>query len=449
MSRTQVALEAERACLGTILMEPSFLPALLEHVRPADFSRDAHQRLLALIIERRDAGQPHDVLAICERLQQSGNEQDYGGVIYVSGLPEKVPHMEGLAGYAKMVQEAALRRRLAHTAAVLTEAATQAEDPMTALVEAERALQEVAGSSSSGKWSRLSRVVDDVLPIWKLRGEQAASGVLPGISTGFVDLDRMFGGLRKGDLVILAGRPAMGKSALALNIARSVAKGGVAAGMFSQEMPNEVCLGRFTATEAGIPYERLRDGIPAREVNLWQQTLDGLDRLAPLPIYLDDSGSLRMSDVRSRARRLQGMDPTLGLIVVDYLQLMKPEERGARENRERQIGAIGEDLKRLARDLDVPVLALAQLNRDCESRNDKRPLLSDLRESGVLEQAADVILMIYRDEMYNAESPDLGVAEVIVRKARHGKCGTVRVAFQPPFQRFLGLDVAHDQSDYR
>jgi len=426
------ALEAERALLGGLLQEPRQLHAIGDVVTPPDFYRPEHGALFALLVDMNRRGESIDLVTVSEQLARGGSADRYGGVAYVAELPEHVASTANLGHYADVVKEKAQLRELIRTAQALATAASSESETAEQLLE--RAARDVANLGVGGRdrsWQPISLLVDqEVLRVQEL--EQRGGGTT-GYSTGFVALDKLLAGLQPTDLIVLAARPGMGKTALALNIAQNVALlENVTVGLFSLEMSRGQLVTRMLCCHGLVDANLVRTGKLGGED--WKRFLDASDYLRKASIHVDDTPGLSIGDVRARARRLATEHGNLGLVIIDYLQLMRGDD--ARAPREQQISAISRGLKGLAKDLRCPVIALSQLNRGVESRADKRPLISDLRESGAIEQDADVIVFIYRDELYDQDTADRGLAEVIVAKQRNGPVGVLKLSFQGQFTRF-------------
>lgn len=444
MSREERALprspEAERAVLGGLMLDPDQVPAISEALSPADFHREQHQRLFALMVEMSGKGEPVEMPAVVGEMVKRKLEEAMGGIAYVSALPDNVPSTENLGYYAKIIRTHAVTRRLVEDAQrIITEALSGAHE-LPALMElAEGTLGRLAGDTVSAGWSRLSALVPPEFA--RLQALSEHPGEVTGMSTGFAELDRLLAGLQRTDLIVLAARPSMGKTALAVNIARNVAGtpsgtplSGV--GIFSLEMSRSQLATRLLCSEAKVDAGRLRTGrLSAGED--WPALAAASERLYNLPIYIDDTPGLTPAQLRARARRLKAQDPTLGLIVVDYIGLMGGDPKASSEQR---VSAASRALKALAKELDVAIIALAQLSRQVENRNPKIPQLSDLRDSGAIEQDADVVMLIYRDDYYNKESTKKGEAEVIIAKQRNGPLGSADLAFHGRWTRFEDLN---------
>ncbi len=419
--------ETERSLLGGLLLDPDQLVEVRERVVAADFHKPAHEALYALMCELADAGQLPDTTLVLDEIARRGVAEAVGGAGYVAGLPGACPSVENLQGYGQRVHDHAVRRRLLLAAETVIDEVHSGRKPTQELLDtAEKSVFEISQLSGSRDWHPLSTVLDEQLEELRRRAEQP--GDVTGVPTGFIDLDRKLAGLHAGQLIILAARPAMGKTAFALNIALQAAqRAGAAVGVFSLEMARQELVSRMLTSDAMVDGMRVRTGKLDDED--WRRLLVSSERLRELPIAIDDMSGLTISQLRSKARRLKAEYPDLKVLIIDYLQLMQGPS-GSRESREQIISAISRGLKILAKELEITVIALSQLNRGLENRPNKRPIMSDLRESGAIEQDADVILFIYRDEVYNPDTtPDKGIAEIIIAKQRAGEIGTVRLTF--------------------
>ncbi|MFT4621992.1 MAG: replicative DNA helicase [Myxococcota bacterium] len=426
------AVEAERALLGGLLQSPDRLPEVSERVKPEEFYRPEHQALFALLLTMQGRGETIDIVTVPERIAREGEHERYGGVAYVLQLPDQVPSTANLPHYADVVHEKALLRGLIQVTTSLRERAyAQPHDVGDLLRDAMQDMAQVGQQHDRRSWQPISMVLDQELVRIQELGQN--EGTTTGASTGFSDLDGKLAGLQPSDLLILAARPGMGKTALALNIAQNVALlEEQTIGIFSLEMSRGQLTTRMLCCHALVSAGRVRTG--TLDTDDWEKLLKSSDLLRAASVHIDDTPSLSIGELCARAKRLATENDDLALIVIDYLQLMKGDD--PRASREQQISSISRGLKGLAKDLNCPVMALSQLNRGVESRADKRPLVSDLRESGAIEQDADVIMFIYRDDYYNPESADQGLAEVIIAKQRNGPTGTVKLAFQGQYTRF-------------
>jgi replicative DNA helicase len=429
-------LEAEQSVLGAVLLSDTALPALIidERLTAADFYRESHGQIFAAMLALHGAGEPVDALTLVEHLKQSGQLEAVGGRATVDMLSGSVPAVGNVRQYARIVRENAMLRRLLNAAYEIQAKVHTHEAPPRELVDlAERTILEVAHEDSRKDFRSIELVLDSETT--KLAELSREGKAITGTASGFEDLDTITGGFQPGNLIILAARPSMGKSALMANFCENAAlQGEKAVALFSLEMSESELAQRFIASQASIKGDDLRKGnVPASR---WPKIMQASARLAGSPLYIDDSSDLSVLDVRAKARRLaQQHADGLGLLVIDYLQLMR--SAGDSDNRAEQIGQISRGLKTLARELAVPVIALSQLNRGVEQRAEKIPMLSDLRESGSIEQDADLVMFIYRDEYYDKESEREGIADLIIAKHRNGGLGTVELTFQKEFPRFM------------
>jgi replicative DNA helicase len=432
-------LEAEASVLGAILLSERALDPLLIDVRlrPDDFYRERHRAIFRAMIRLKERTEPSpiDTTTVAAELEAQGVLEEVGGRDYVQQLPNLVPAAGNAAHYARIVQGHALERRLLDTTREIQERVYGAHGDARDLVEeAEASLFKIAHDGTGSE----VRAIGDILyeEVDRLERLSRESIALTGTPSGFRDLDDLTGGFQPGNLVVLAARPSMGKSALVLNMAENAALDhGRGVALFSLEMAEAELAQRFIASRAKLNGDDLRKGRVRPDA--WPKVVRATEQLAAAPLYVDDSSDLGILDLRAKARRLHAKSP-LGLIIVDYLQLMR-HEGGRDASRVEQVGQFSRGLKILARELGVPVIAVSQLSRAVESRPDKKPLLSDLRESGQIEQDADLVMMIYRDEYYNDESERPGEADVIIAKHRNGPVGTVALAFMSRYPKFADL----------
>ncbi len=439
------SLEAEQSVLGAILLSDRTLYALIidEGLKPEDFYRERHRSIYESILELYADNEPVDVLTVTEHLRSAGKLDDVGGPAAVDALAGSVPAAGNVRRYAKIVRDHALLRRLLNKAYAIQADVLSNAAPADQLVEqAERAMFEVAHDERTKDFRNVGDVLHEEIDRWQ---KLAASGIsVTGTPSGFSDLDEITGGFQPGNLIVIGARPSMGKSALIANIAENVAldkNQPRAVALFSLEMSEAELAQRFIASQAGIKGDDLRKG-RLKEERKWKRVLDTAEHFARAPLFIDDSADIGILEIRAKARRLHSQEQHrggLGLVIVDYLQLMRPDHRV--ESRVEQVGQMSRGLKILAGELNVPVIALSQLSRGVESRTDKRPLLSDLRESGNVEQDSDVVMFIYRDEYYNVDSEHPGEAELIISKHRNGSVGMVRLSFQGEYPRFLGYQA--------
>jgi len=446
-------IEAEQAVLGGLLLDNLAWDKIGDLVTESDFYRDDHRKIYRAILALIEKGRPADLLTLSEELTLRGEMESVGGLAYLGAMAHNTPSAANIRRYAEIVRERAIMRGLVQVGTEITESALSpsGRDARALLDEAEAKVFNIAemGSRSTQGFvplrEPLAQVVERVDELYRSGTHDPVTGV----PTGFVDLDEKTSGFQQGDLIIIAGRPSMGKTALALNIAGHVGfDTKLPVAIFSMEMSSSQLAMRLLGSHGRLDQHMLRTGRLTDED--FRRLTRAMGELNDVPIYIDESAALNPLDLRARARRLHRQYGGLGLIVVDYLQLMSVS--GAGENRATEISEISRSLKALAKDLHVPVVALSQLNRGLEQRPNKRPVMSDLRESGAIEQDADVILFIYRDEVYNEDSPDKGVAEIIIGKQRNGPIGTVRLTFLGHYTRFENFAAApgasFQNSDY-
>ena len=446
------SLEAEQSVLGAILLSERAMYALVieEGLKPEDFYRERHRLIYGAMMSLYGESEPIDVLTVSERLRTAGDLEKAGGQATIDGLAASVPSAAHARQYARIVREHALMRRLLATTYEIQESVAQQTGAPRDLVErAERAMLEVAHDDRQKDFRTIEEVLDvEVDKLHRLSLEHTA---LTGTPSGFKDLDEVTGGFQPGNLIIIAARPAMGKSALVANIAENAAIDyNRPVALFSLEMSESELAQRFLASQARIKGEALRRGkVPDRQ---WPKILEAAQALAKAPIFIDDSSDVGMLEIRAKARRLH-QQHGLGLIIVDYLQLLRADHRI--ESRVQQIGEMSRGLKILARELETPVIALSQLSRAVESRNPPIPQLSDLRESGNLEQDADVVAFIYRPEYYSRRGSDLGEddaveregeADIVIAKHRNGPIDTVTLTFQKEYPKFMNYAGERFQS---
>jgi replicative DNA helicase len=434
------SVEAEQSVLGGLLLDNTAWDKIADMIGESDFYRADHRLIYRHVSKLIGNSRPADVITVSESLESTKELDGIGGLAYLGALAQNTPTAANIRRYAEIVRERAVMRKLAE---VGTEIAETAYNPMgkeagQLLDEAESKVFAISEEGARGKQGfmdmqpLLTQVVERIDMLYNRDNPSDVTGV----PTGFTDLDRMTSGLQPGDLVIVAGRPSMGKTSLALNMAEHVAlETGMPVGVFSMEMGASQLVMRMLGSVGKLDQHKVRTGRLADED--WHKLTDAVGRLNDAPIHIDETAALNALELRARARRLHRQYGKLGLIVVDYLQLMSASSQG--ENRATEISEISRGLKALAKELNVPVVALSQLNRSLEQRPNKRPVMSDLRESGAIEQDADLILFIYRDEVYNPDSPDKGKAEVIIGKQRNGPIGTVTLVFQGEYTRFANF----------
>jgi replicative DNA helicase len=427
-------LEAERAVLGAILMDNDSVYSVMEVLEPSAFYQPSHRLIFSTMIELSEKGEPIDMVTLTDRLRSSGNLDQAGGPDYIPSLADEVPTSAGVVNYARIVREKAVLRNLIEASTEIVQDCFDAPGEVDQLLdEAERRIFAISEERIRSGFLSMKEIVKSSFKTIESLYEKKEH--ITGVPSGFADIDELTSGFQASDLVIIAGRPSMGKTAFCLNIAQyaSMSKGMTVA-VFSLEMAKEQLVMRMLCSEARIDAHRLRSGFLGQTD--WPKLSTAAGRLADAAIYIDDTPAISSMEMRAKTRRLKA-DKGLDLIIVDYLQLMSGRTRS--DSREQEISEISRSLKALAKELGVPVLALSQLNRGVESRLDKRPILADLRESGAIEQDADVIIFIYRDEVYNKESMEKGVAEIIIGKQRNGPVGTRKLTWMDKYTRFEDL----------
>ena len=433
------SVEAEQSVLGGLLLENEALDKIADLLTGADFYRHDHRLIFEHISRLIEHNKPADIVTVAESLESSAELSGIGGIAYLGSLAQNTPTAANIRRYAEIVRERAVMRKLVEVGSGIAESAysPQGRDAQQLLDEAEAKIFQIAegGKRSSEGFVDIKILLPQVADRIDQLFQRDSQSDVTGIPSGFSDLDSMTSGLQPGDLIIVAGRPSMGKTAFSLNIAENVALDtGLPVAVFSMEMAATQLAMRMIGSVGRLDQHRMRTG--RLEDEDWVRLTTALGRLNDAPVFIDEGAGLSSFDVRARARRLHRQTGKLGLIVVDYLQLMSGPAGRQSENRATEISEISRSLKSLAKELDVPVIALSQLNRSVEQRPDKRPVMSDLRESGAIEQDADLILFIYRDEVYNPDSPDKGTAEIIIAKQRNGPIGRVRLTFIGANTRF-------------
>ncbi len=430
-------MEAEQAVLGSVFLNNQVLPRLVELLRPEDFYKRAHGLIYQAMLDLFEENLPQDLVNVKNRLEAKGLLEGVGGSAYLAELTDAVAIPANVEYYARIVRDKALLRRLIERSAEIATLCYQESMGVDEIIEtAESAVFEL----SDQKIKRSFQPVNEILVETIRRVEELYNRkeLITGVPSGFPDLDGLTAGFQPSDLIIVAGRPSMGKTAFALNCAQHAAiRAGVPVAIFSLEMSKEQLVLRMLCSEAKVDAHRLRTGFLGKAD--WPRIHEAAGRVAEAEIYIDDTPAQTVMEIRAKARRLKSSNPRLGLVIIDYLQLMRG--RGGAERREQEISEISRSLKAMAKELDLPVMALSQLNRKVEERSDRRPQMSDLRESGAIEQDADVIAFIYRDEVYNKrqDNPNRGVAEIILAKQRNGPTGVVKLAFVGRYSTFAPL----------
>jgi replicative DNA helicase len=443
------SIEAERCVLGSLLLDNKVYDTVSGIVTEKDFYRSEHAWVFRAISQLIEKIRPADIITVFEWLQNAGRADEVGGLPYINTLSQSVPSAGNAKRYAEIVRERGVLRQLAETAeGIAADCYQPAGREATELLDAAEtkifAIAEQGGRNQQG-FQDLPTVLQSVLKrVDELAHRDDLSDVT-GVSCGLKDLDAEMSGFQRGDLIIVAGRPSMGKTAFSLNIAENVAiQSGLPVAVFSMEMGASQLVTRMLASVGGIDSQRLRTG--RLQNDDWDKLARGLSKLEKAPVYIDESPGLSINNLRASARRQARVTGEFGMIVVDYIQLMTAGASGRNENRATEISEISRGLKALAKELNCPVVALSQLNRSLEQRPNKRPIMSDLRESGAIEQDADVILFIYRDEVYDPETQDKGTAEIIIGKQRNGPTGTVRMTFRKELTRFENFAFVPQQA---
>lgn len=434
--------EAEQSVIGAIFLEPQALITAAEIIMPEDFFRVAHQKIFQTMIRLSDHGKAIDVVTVTEELSAKKELEDVGGISYISEIANAVPTAANIGHYAKIVEEKSILRRLIRVATTIVEDGYTREDEVEALLsEAERKMMEVANRKNAGDFQHIKDVLVETYDnIEKLHSRK---GDVTGIPTGFRDLDRITAGFQRNDLIIVAARPSVGKTAFALNVAQNVAtKTDENVAIFSLEMGAEQLVMRMLCAEGNIDAQVLRTGALTTED--WRKLTMAMGSLSNAGIFIDDTPGIRVNEIRSKCRRLK-QEHGLGMIMIDYLQLIQGSG-GSQANRQQEVSEISRSLKGLARELQVPVIALSQLSRGVEQRQDKRPMMSDLRESGSIEQDADIVSFLYREDYYDKETENQNMIEIIIAKQRNGPTGTVTLAFVKEFNKFVNIDWSQHQA---
>ncbi len=441
-------IEAEQAVLGAVFLSPDALADAMEFVEAKDFYRRAHQLLFQAMIDLNDDGEAIDVLTVNNRLEMNNQLDDVGGVAYIAELASSVPTAANVGYYAKLVAEKAVLRRVIAAATNIITQAKEQDEPVSDLLEsAERQITEVAENRTQSGFKEISKVLTDSLDEIDKLSQQDED--ITGLATGYKDFDHMTAGLQPDNLIILAARPAVGKTAFALNIAQNIGTStDKTIALFSLEMSAESLVNRMLCAEGSISANHLRTG--QLDEQEWANLIVAVGALSKTSIYIDDTPGIKMSEIRAKSRRLAKEKGDLGLIVIDYLQLI---EGSNKESRQQEVSEISRQLKKLSKELSVPIIALSQLSRGVEQRQDKRPVLSDIRESGSIEQDADIVAFLYRDDYYERadgddddtdnngqpENQDVGEVELIIEKNRAGARGTVKLLFIKSYNKFANI----------
>ena len=431
-------LEAEQSVLGALMLDPEVGSSVFEVLQPEDFYRDNHRQIFLALRDLFEKGDPIDLVSVAESLRQSGRLEQIGGIATISQIARSVPSAVNCEYYARIVAEKSLLRQLIRSSGQIAEKGYEPGEVATSLLEeAEKMIMDLSQRQVKEGFESIRNILLNTFE--KIEALYANKGSLTGIPTFFTELDRMTSGWQPSDLIVIAARPSMGKTALVLNMAQNAAvRGKVPVALFSLEMSKEQLVQRMLCSEAMVDQQRVRTG-DLLDTD-WPKLTRAVGPLSEAEIFIDDTVGISLAELRSKARRLK-MEHGLGLIVIDYLQLMYIGRRA--ESRQQEVAQISRGLKGIARELNVPVIALSQLNRGVEQRQDKRPIMSDLLESGAIEADADVISFIYRDEYYNPESDKKGIAEIIIAKHRNGPVGSVELGYLKEFTKFVNLDRQH------
>ncbi|MEB3179523.1 MAG: replicative DNA helicase [Nostocaceae cyanobacterium] len=426
-------IEAEEAILGGIMLDPEAVNRVSDRLVPEAFYISAHKDIYTAALRLHTIGRPTDLLAITAWLTDHDLLTRVGGRTKLASLLDRTVSAVNIDALAMLVMEKYLRRQLIKVGNELVQLGYQTETELTTVLD--QAEQKVFGITQERTQKGLIHISETLINTFQDIETRHEGIALPGIPCGFYDLDAMTSGFQRSDLIIVAGRPAMGKTSFSLNLAHNIAAANrIPVAIFSLEMSQEQLVQRLLSSESGIESGYLRTGRIAQ--TQWEPLSRAINNLSEMEIYIDDTPNITVGEMRSKARRLQAEKGGLGLILIDYLQLM---EGAGSDNRVQELSRITRSLKGLSRELNVPVIALSQLSRGVESRTNKRPMLSDLRESGSIEQDADIVIMLYRDDYYNHDTPDRGIAEVIVAKHRNGPTGTVKLLFDPQLTKFKNL----------
>jgi replicative DNA helicase len=433
-------LEAEESVLGAMMISPGAIGAVSEIVDAGDFYRESHAKIYRSALALYAKGEPVDAITLTDQLEERGELENVGGRVRLHELAALVPASANASHYARIVHETATLRGLIRVGGEIARLGWERPGETGDLVDqAEQILYDLSQQRVTGEWSEIESLLKESFE--RITALYESGVELTGTPSGFRDLDRLTSGFQPGNLIIVAARPSMGKSALALCMAANMGvRHGIPVGLFTLEMSKAEVTQRLMCSEAKVESQRLRNGKLAPDD--WPRLTAACDKLAKAPIYVDDTGLLNMMEIRSKARRLKARHPDLGLIIVDYLQLLTPSQRRDSDGRVQEVSEMSRSLKILARDLDVPIVALSQLSRAVEQRTDKRPILSDLRESGSIEQDADLVAFVYRDEYYNEDSDQQGLAEVILAKHRNGPTDSIKLSFLKRYAKFSDLAAA-------
>lgn len=429
------SIEAEQSVLGAMLLDKEAIAVATEILKAEDFYREAHGAIFDAIVQIYNRSQPVDLITLSEQLKNTNILEEVGGIGYISDLANTVPASSNVKYYAKIVEEKSLMRKLIQISSEVLDRTYEGTEEVNDLIEmAEKRIFNISQRRSSRGFTPINQVLLEAFD--KIEQVFQNKGQITGISTGFIDIDNKISGMQKSDFILVAARPSMGKTAFALNIAQHAGvKEKKTVAIFSLEMSQDQLIHRMLSAETHIDSQKLRNGDLAEED--WERLANGMAILSEAPIFIDDTPGIGVMEMRSKCRRLK-MEHGLDLILIDYLQLMSGDRRS--ESRQQEISDISRSLKALAREMDCPVVALSQLSRAPESRADHRPILSDLRESGAIEQDADVVMFLYRDEYYHPDTEEKNIGEVNIAKQRNGPTGIVKLVWLGQFTKFANLE---------
>ncbi|MGI6373602.1 MAG: replicative DNA helicase [Caldicoprobacterales bacterium] len=433
-------MEAEQSVLGCMLLDKESVATATDFLKAEDFYAEAHKEIFESMLDIYDHGDPVDLVTVTEQLRQRGTLEAVGGVAYISDLSMVVPSTANIRYYVSIVEEKSILRRLISVCNEIIKQSYEAREELDLIIDhAEKSIFQITQRNTSSDFEPIKTVLLETYA--RIEEMSKNKGRIIGIPTGFTDFDQKTSGLQPSDFILVAARPSMGKTSFVLNIAQHAAlHENVPVAIFSLEMSREQLVQRMLSSEANVELQKIRTGdLDERE---WIKLVEAAGPLSQAPIYIDDTPGISAMEIRSKARRLK-MEKGLGMIIIDYLQLMTG--RGRVENRQQEISEISRSLKALARELSVPVVTLSQLSRAPEARTDHRPMLSDLRESGAIEQDADVVVFIYRDEYYNPDTEKKNIAELIISKQRNGPTGTVELVWLGQFTKFANYDKTHQE----
>ena len=432
-------LEAEKSVLGGILLDNQAMQRISEILQEGDFYRDAHRKIFQCMVELFEKSEPVDLITLTEEVSQKSWLKGVGGAVYLATLVDEIPTAANIEYYARIIKEKSILRQVIEAGTrIARDGYEEPEDAVDFLDKSEQTILEISRRQQRKGFVPIRDILQKTFH--SIEELYQKKGMITGVPTGFIEFDQKTSGLQRSDLIIIAGRPSMGKTALALNISRNVAVKGVPVAVYSLEMSKEQLAIRLLCAEGKIDGQKLRTGYFKKTD--WKKLTTAADALSRAPLFIDDSPGMTVREMRGKARQMK-LEQDIGLLVVDYLQLMQGS--GRVENRVQEISEISRSLKQLAKELDIPVLALSQLNRGVESRPDKRPILADLRESGAIEQDADVIAFVYREEFYYRDRPECeNKAELIIGKQRNGPIGTVPLIFQKEYTLFCDAIREHE-----